>query len=234
MRANLVEKAVGVGLGRAVTLIVRANFIFVRRACFQARHEQLPNAGVVAGFHRVGARVPAVEVANQRNAVAVRRPDGEIHAGHALYTTRVRAEFLVDFVVLALAKEVNIVFSQQRREAIGIAENFRLVLVCDGFKMIGCAGPARVKLSDKQALLMPFAHGRLAAGYGVDDRDCFRPGPEDANGNLVAQLVPTQYCGGRADFAPGQGVNRIRMYSERHKGPRWLPQHSRGIIAAFA
>ncbi len=59
------------------------------------RNESLPYAGVGSLAHRVAAAVPAIEVAHDRDARRIRRPDREMHARHAVAPHRVRAELVV-------------------------------------------------------------------------------------------------------------------------------------------
>ena len=69
-----------------------SNLVLVERAGREPRDEHLPHARLVALAHRVAAPVPAVEVADHRDAPRVRRPHGEAHARHAVDPHRVRAE----------------------------------------------------------------------------------------------------------------------------------------------
>ena len=58
--------------------------------------------------HRVRAAVPAVEVADDADALRVRRPDREVHAVGVADAHRVRAELVVDAGVVALAEQIEI------------------------------------------------------------------------------------------------------------------------------
>ena len=58
--------------------------------------------------HRMHASVPAVEVADDADAMGVGRPDGEVDAVGAADAQRVRAELVVDAGVVALAEQVEI------------------------------------------------------------------------------------------------------------------------------
>src|SRR5205814_10654877 len=68
------------------------------------RHAHLPDAGVRA-LHGVGARIPAVPVADDGHRLRVGRPDGEVGFG----AEEMRAELLVQAAVRALPEEVRIV-----------------------------------------------------------------------------------------------------------------------------
>ena len=59
---------------------LRANLELVALAVRQIGHENLPDAGGREQPHRVDAAVPAVEVADDADAIGVGRPHGEVHA----------------------------------------------------------------------------------------------------------------------------------------------------------
>ena len=67
------------------------------------------------------ASVPLVEIADGGDAAGVRGPDGEGRAGDAVDDLEVRAELVVEVVVVALAEEVEVEFAQRRQEGIRIA-----------------------------------------------------------------------------------------------------------------
>ena len=60
---------------------LRANLELVLFAVRQIGNEQLPHAGRGQQPHRVHAAVPPVEVADHADAIGVRRPHREMHAG---------------------------------------------------------------------------------------------------------------------------------------------------------
>ena len=69
-----------VGLERQQRALRADDLVLVDRAVAERRDEDLPDAGVHALAHRVAAAVPAVEVADDRDAPRVRRPHREVHA----------------------------------------------------------------------------------------------------------------------------------------------------------
>ena len=74
--AHLRKEALGIGLLDQGARL-RLDLVLVERALAQLRDEQLPDAGAAALAHRVRPAVPAVEVADDADALGVGRPDGE-------------------------------------------------------------------------------------------------------------------------------------------------------------
>ena len=70
----------------------------------------------------MAAAVPGVEVADDGDAPRVRRPDGEVHAGHALVLDRVRAEPVVEPDVRAFADEPVVERAQHRAVRVGVVD----------------------------------------------------------------------------------------------------------------
>ena len=60
------------------------DLILIERAARQPRNEQLPHPGLDAFAHRMAPAVPTVEVADHGDALRIRRPDREPHAGDAI------------------------------------------------------------------------------------------------------------------------------------------------------
>ena len=59
-------------------------------------------------MHWIGVTIPAIEITNHRDRQRMRRPDGEIDPRHSIDRARVRAHLLVDAIMLALPKEVQV------------------------------------------------------------------------------------------------------------------------------
>ncbi len=68
----------------------------------------------LARRHGMGVGVPAVEVADDGDALGVRGPDGEIGAGFAVDGDEMRAKLVVETVVAALVEEVEVHVGEQR------------------------------------------------------------------------------------------------------------------------
>ena len=70
--------------------------------------------------------VPVVEIADDADALGVRRPDGETRAGNAVNHAQLRAELLVNFPLVALAEEEQIRFAQRRQKGKRVARAARV------------------------------------------------------------------------------------------------------------
>ncbi len=106
--------------------VVRPDLELVLRPLVDARDEQLPDPGRAERAHRVQAPVPGVEVADDRDRARVRRPDGEGGARHAVELADVRAEPLVEVLVPALHREVEVELAEGRQERVRVADGERV------------------------------------------------------------------------------------------------------------
>jgi hypothetical protein len=68
LRTNLGGEAVGVGLVAEEAAVGADDAVLVERAGFHAGNERLPDAGLASPRERMGRRVPAVEVTDDRDA----------------------------------------------------------------------------------------------------------------------------------------------------------------------
>ena len=116
---QLHREPVGIGLEQRAP-VARADLVLVGGAGADARDEQLPDAGRAARLHGVAAAVPEVERAHHAHALGVRRPHRETRAGAGHRAPRVRAELVVDAVVVALAEQVQVEVRQLRREVVRV------------------------------------------------------------------------------------------------------------------
>ncbi len=62
------------------------------------------------------AAVPIIEIADDADALGVRRPDGETGSGEAIDDAQLRAEFVIDAALIALAEEIQIRFAERRQK----------------------------------------------------------------------------------------------------------------------
>ena len=77
---------------------------------------------------RIGwnAPVPMVEIADDADALGVRRPDGEAGAVNAVNHAELRAELVVNFPLVALAEEKQIRFAERGQKRIRVARAARV------------------------------------------------------------------------------------------------------------
>ena len=85
-------------------------------------NEEFPHPGRAEDAHRMATAIPAVEVPDHADASRRRRPDGELHAAHAVHLRIVGAEFLVDPRVVALVEEIEVEIGQRRQERVRVVE----------------------------------------------------------------------------------------------------------------
>ena len=64
--------------------------------------------------------VPAVEIANNADAARIRRPDREDNSRDAVNSLRVRPKQPMDLEMISFLKQIQLGFSRQQRELIGI------------------------------------------------------------------------------------------------------------------
>ena len=121
-RPELGGKADRVGLERQQLALRAQHLVLVDRPFADAGNEDLPDAGVDAAAHRVHPAVPGVEVADDRHAGRVRRPDGEVDARRALVDDRVRAQPVVQPHVRAFAEQPVVHRAQHRRVRVWVVD----------------------------------------------------------------------------------------------------------------
>ena len=92
-------EAIRIGLHDVRAAPLRLDRILVDLAFFEPLDERHPDLAVADLFHRVRARVPIVEVADDAHGLRMRRPDRKAHALPAVLLHEVGAEHLVSVVV---------------------------------------------------------------------------------------------------------------------------------------
>ncbi len=109
-----------VGLQRQQPAVAGDDLVLVERAFSDIGQEDLPYARGPTAAHRVAPAVPAVEVSHHRDALRVRRPDGEMRALRALVLHHMRAQRRPEPLVRALAQQVLVHLADHRAEAVWI------------------------------------------------------------------------------------------------------------------
>src|SRR5690625_6075259 len=92
--------------------------------------------------------IPIINIAHDADTLGAGRPGGKTHAGHTIDVVVVGAEYVVDTIVLAFAKKVQVVIANQRREAVRIDKPmpFAIVIVTHQFVMLRDSTAASVPL----------------------------------------------------------------------------------------
>ena len=169
--------------------------------------------------------VPIVEIADDADALGIRRPDGEARAGHAVNHAQLRAELLENFPLVALAEQEQIRFAQRRQKGKGIARAARVAgfirddevvginLVRrfgDGLKDIGFGNPLQFK---RRFVL-------FVRGLDFDFGGVRKQGADDEAGPVAQRLHSEQRVGRlvgqlnqAAEFVFGQQHDDERLAS---------------------
>src|SRR5437773_402065 len=84
LRADLGGEAEWIGLIDLVTLVARSEPVLVERPLPDAGGKPFPDAGGSGGPERMDLRLPAVEVADHRNALGIGGPNGEPRTAHSV------------------------------------------------------------------------------------------------------------------------------------------------------
>src|SRR5437016_4235294 len=124
--AQLRAEGVGIGFEREDVPARADNFKFVDGVFLELREKNFPDARGAASAHGMDAAVPAVEVANDADALCAGSPDREVNAPSAFKRYDVSAEFLVSVVMAAFAHEVEIELAQHNGKSIRI-ESFERI-----------------------------------------------------------------------------------------------------------
>src|SRR2546423_4118823 len=95
------------------------------RAFARSRQEQFPDTAAEQTTHRVYPAIPAVEIADDADALRVRRPDSDIHASCIANRAKMRAELFVELLMIALGKQMQIHLAHDQAVAVGIADERR-------------------------------------------------------------------------------------------------------------
>src|SRR6266496_2045139 len=95
-------------------MVARCDVVLVARARGYAGDEALPDArSVTAPREQMTRAIPAVEVAEDRDAFCVGRPDRKRGARFTAVVARMRAELLVEPSVRPFAKEIYVVIRER-------------------------------------------------------------------------------------------------------------------------
>ena len=145
------------------------------------RNEQLPIADA-AHAHRMTSSVPEIEIADDADALGVRRQHHEGHAVDAVERHRMRAELVVDPLMGAFAEQMEIEVAQDRRKAVGVVELDDIVAEA-GAKLILCRA-VRQRAGEQPGLMDLFQ--RRAFAVFADRLDISRFREERAHDFPVA------------------------------------------------
>src|SRR5215471_3686541 len=114
-RRLLLQQANGISLVHAVSVTVRFDVELVKRPMVRARYKSLPDARGSARIQAVRLRIPSIKVSNHRDRARIRRPHAEDCARLSLMRGEMRPHLVVDPIVAALVKEIEVVVGEKLR-----------------------------------------------------------------------------------------------------------------------
>ena len=179
LRRMLRTKAHRVGL--FVPLAIGAeDLVFIGRALADQRQEDFPDAGGAAPAHDVAPPVPGIEIADDRDAPRIRRPDREMRAAHPFVFDDMRAQHLPQRVMRALAQQIFVHLAQDRAKAIGVLDQPFLAVAAAAQLVRLCprdlAGKQpRIACDRLQRTGLARDHGGHFGGAGVEGGDVTQP-----------------------------------------------------------
>mmetsp|Transcript_21602 Transcript_21602/g.51265 ORF Transcript_21602/g.51265 Transcript_21602/m.51265 type:complete len:788 (+) Transcript_21602:524-2887(+) len=206
--AQLRAPRIGVGLERQQRAAAVDDLELVQVALGRMRHEDFPDAGLVAQPHRMAPAIPVVEAADDADAPGIGRPGRKAHAAHLAMLDDMRPQTQPGPDVTPLGKGLQFVVTQLRVEGIGV-----------GIDALPAAVPAH-RQPVVEAVLAPRHLGLEEAAAALLERDDLlvagsiqqrhlgrsrqqRPHPEPT----VVVRVQTQPPEGIGMAASQQGVN---------------------------
>src|SRR5262249_7701599 len=102
-------------------VLTRSDVVLVDGALRDARHERLPDPGLAQRRERMARRIPAVEVADDRDRLRVGGKDGERDAILPVERAQMSAQLFPEAKVRTLVEEEKILLRQERRARAGLA-----------------------------------------------------------------------------------------------------------------
>ncbi len=168
----------------------RSDLELVVGAFADAGQEQFPDPAPEQSPHRIDPAIPAVEVADDADALRVRRPDREVNALRAAKVAQVRAEFFVELQMVSLGKQMQVHLAHDEPVAVGIMnERARSIPAAEMNAII------RVSLHPGERGLEKSLGAEAIRGEALffslrqNDAHFLRVGPEDAHDEIVADPV---------------------------------------------
>ena len=111
------KNAEGIGLLTHMSLIVRSDVVLVQRAFADSGNKAFPYTGACARLEGMRLGVPAIEVADHGNRAGIGRPNSEVGARLSFDRGDMRAQLVVNPVVRALVKEMQVLLGQRAGSA---------------------------------------------------------------------------------------------------------------------
>ena len=181
-------------------------FIYV--AGLEARDEEFPDAGKPEHAHRMSPTIPAVEVADHGNALCVWRPHRERNALDSAEIPDMRSHYIVNALVFALIKQVNVHLAECGQEAVRIGRSERAVRILLFDFIREQILPSREETCENPLFIFPRRGITLVSGK---DRDGFRLGIVDTDHNSARYLMHAEELV-RITAGPGKDLVHNRVF----------------------
>jgi len=200
--------------------VLAENLVFVDLAGRELGQEDLPDAAGGMDAHRMAPPVPAVEVADDADALGARRPDREGDAADAFVLDRVCAELLVAPQMVAFGEEVDVEFAEHRRETVGILE-----LVAEALSRVGAQAirksvlPRLDRAGEEPGGMHARQLGDDLAAVAIEHLHALGPGLERAKDEALLALVQAEEAERVAVSRLHDGEDGAVFTSERHRSP---------------
>ena len=149
----LAKEREGVAL-RAQMAVRVDQLVLVVRVNAHARDEDLPHPALEPAAHRVHPPVPGIEIAHHAHAMRVGRPHGELHPVHPVLGGEVRAHAVIQPLVLAFAKVVQVRIAQAGAKRVRIRHAVHRLVEIRDHQVVRLAQQTGRELRLKQAVLM--------------------------------------------------------------------------------
>ncbi len=169
------------------------DLILVVRAFLHPRDENFPDAAPEQFAHRVDAAIPEIEIAHHADAAGVRRPDREINSALAADLAQVRAEFVVELLVVSLREQVPVDLAHDRPVAVGIAQELLRAVKRNHLHEVRETGRfVRHGRLVKALDMEPLGRENLLPVFRRHDLNLLRLRAENANDQVLARTVRTE------------------------------------------
>ena len=114
-RRFFIPEREGIGLIHAISMAIRVDVEFVKRAVLCAGHKSLPHAGGCPRLQTIGFRIPAIKATHNGYVARIGGPDAEHGSRLAIAGRQMRAHSVVDTVVAAFVEEIEVLISENPR-----------------------------------------------------------------------------------------------------------------------
>ena len=84
------------------------NFVLVMRPFTHAGRKNLPHSERAKRAHLVHSPIPTIKISHHTHSLGIRCPNGEARPRHSIDRPELRAQLVIDLVLLSLAEKIQI------------------------------------------------------------------------------------------------------------------------------